>query len=66
MRRVMNWARHNPDRDFSADRLDDKEAQELRDLLKSNEIASMFDEVIRWRVGDAIRRAVFDQNKQYW
>ena len=62
----MNWAPDNPDRNFSADRLDDREAQALRDLLKSSEVASMLDEVIRKRVGAAIGRSVFDPAKQYW
>jgi hypothetical protein len=37
----MNRARGNPDRDFSADHLDEQEAQQLRDLLKSSDIASI-------------------------
>ena len=61
----MNSARENPDRNFSADRLDDREAQALRGLLKSNEIASVLDEDTRKRVGDAIGRAVFNPTKQY-
>jgi hypothetical protein len=56
----------NPDRDFSADPIDDREAQELRDLLKGSEIASIADEIIRRRVGEAIGRAVFNPTKQRW
>ena len=38
----MNRARGNPDRDFSADHLDEQEAQQLRDLLKSSEALFAF------------------------
>ena len=62
----MNWARDNPDRDFCADPIDEKEAQELRDLLKSSGIADIADEIIRRRVGEMIGRAAFNPAKQYW
>ena len=64
--RVMKKARDNPDRNFSADQMDDREAQELRDLLKSSEIASVFDEVVRKRVGEVIGRSAFDPRRQLW
>ena len=60
----MNRARGNPDRDFSADHLDEQEAQQLRDLLKSSNIASIFD--ARERIGAVIGRSVFDPNKEFW
>jgi hypothetical protein len=62
----MNRARDNPDRDFSAGYMDDEEAQALRDLLKSSDIASIFDVVVRDRVGAEIGRSVFDPNKGFW
>ena len=63
----MNWACDNPDRNFSAGRrMDDQEAQALRDLLKSTDIADMSEAVVRRRIGEAIGRAVFDPNKQQW
>ena len=62
----MNRARGNPDRDFSADHLDEQEAQQLRDLLKSSDIASILDGIVRERVGVVIGRSVFDPNKLHW
>ena len=62
----MNWARGNPDRDFSADCLDEQEAQQLRDLLKSSDIASIFDDIARERIGAVIGRSVFDPNRLHW
>jgi hypothetical protein len=62
----MNRARGNPDRDFSADQLDEQEAQQLRDLLKSSYIASIFDDIARERIGVVIGRSVFDPNKLHW
>jgi hypothetical protein len=64
--RVMNRARGNPDRDFSADDLDEQEAQQLRDLLKSNDIATIFDDIASERIGAVIGRSVFDPNKLHW
>ena len=46
--------------------MDDREAQELRDLLKSNEIADTFDKVICTRIGEVIGRSVFNPSKQCW
>jgi hypothetical protein len=57
----MNRARGNPDRDFSADDLDEQEAQQLRDLLKSNDIATIFDDIASERIGAVIGRSVFEQ-----
>ena len=62
----MNRARGNPDRDFSADQLDEQEAQQLRDLLKSRDIAIIFDDIARERIGAVIGRSVFDPNKLHW
>ena len=62
----MNGARGNPDGDFSADHLDEQEAQQLRDLLKSSDIASIFDEIARERISVVIGRSVFDPNKLHW
>jgi hypothetical protein len=62
----MNRARGNPDRDFSADCLDEQEAQALRDLLKSSDIASIFDDIARERIGAVIGRSVFDPNRLHW
>jgi hypothetical protein len=62
----MNRARGNSDRDFSADQLDEQEAQQLRDLLKSSDIASIFGEIARERIGVVIGRSVFDPNKLHW
>jgi hypothetical protein len=66
MRRVMNWARENPDRNFSADAPTASEPTNLRDLLKSSAVADYFDEVAQMRIGAAISRAVFDPRKTYW
>jgi hypothetical protein len=62
----MNWARDNPDRNFSAGYMDDEEAHALRDLLKSTDIASSFDQVARERIGALIGRSAFNPSKQFW
>ena len=62
----MNRARDNPDRDFSAEYMDAEEAQALRDLLKSTDIASSFDAVARERIGAIIGRSGFNSSKQFW
>jgi hypothetical protein len=62
----MNRARDNPDRDFSAEYMDAEEAQALRDLLKSTDIASSCDAVARERIGVVIGRSVFNPRKQLW
>jgi hypothetical protein len=62
----MHRARDNPDRDFSAGYKDDEEAQALRDLLKSTDIASRFDAASRERIGVVIGRSVFNPSKQLW
>jgi len=57
---------NNPDRDFSADSAGTSEAQALRRLLQSSEVADLLDEAIRERVGRAIARAIFDPAKPRW
>jgi hypothetical protein len=66
MRRVMNWARRNADRNFSAGPPTDSRMTSLRDLLKTSEIADYVDEMARMRVGAAISNAVFDPSKPDW
>jgi hypothetical protein len=44
----------NPDRDFSATRIDEPERQFLRDLLKKSEVADICDPIVRDRVGELI------------
>jgi hypothetical protein len=57
MRRILE----NPDRDFSATPVN--EAKNLRDLLKKNEVADIFDPIVRRRLGDLIVRAVLHPAK---
>ena len=64
MRRVMNWA--HEDRDRNADPPTDSGMTSLRDLLKTSEVADYFDEMARMRVGAAISNAVFDPSKPNW
>ena len=45
--------------DMSADAFDEKDIEDLRRLLSSTEIADMFDETARQRVGEFISRAAF-------
>ena len=66
MRRVMDWAHENADRNFSADAPDQSKTTNLRDLLKTSEVADYFDEMARMRIGAAISKAVFDLSKPYW
>jgi hypothetical protein len=56
----------NPDRNFSANPVDKSEAEVLRRLVERSEVADLFDEAIRERVGRAIARAVFDPAKPGW
>jgi hypothetical protein len=58
----MDWKHENADRNFSADAPSQGKAN-LRDLLKTSEVADYLDEVARMRVGTAISRAVFDPTK---
>jgi hypothetical protein len=51
--------RQNPDRDFSATRIDEAEAESLRGLLRQSEPAATFDRAARQHIGEAIGRAVF-------
>ena len=62
----MAWARENPDRNFSADAMDESKPTDLRALLKTSEVADYFDEVARMRIGGTISRAVFDPSKPCW
>ena len=66
MWRVMIWAHENADRNFSANPQADGRVTNLRDLLKTSEIADYFDEMARMRVGAAISNAVFDPSKPDW
>jgi hypothetical protein len=52
----MARSAENPDRDFSATPSDAPDEMDLRDFLKSNEIADIFDPVVRQRVGELIAR----------
>jgi hypothetical protein len=56
----------NPDRNFSADPIDEPEREDLRDLLNKSEVADIFDSTVRYRIGEFIGRAVFDPRKQQW
>jgi hypothetical protein len=47
---------------FSADAANEGQA-DLRDLLKSSEVADYFDEFARMRIGRAISTAVYDPTK---
>jgi hypothetical protein len=62
----MNLALDNPDRNFSADAPHEDRPTDLRDLLKTSEVAEMFDQEARRRIGNFIGRAVFDPKKQTW
>jgi hypothetical protein len=62
----MNWGRENPDRNFSADTRNESETTNLRDLLKTSDVAGYFDEMARMRIGAVISRAVFDVSEPYW
>jgi hypothetical protein len=62
----MPRSRDNPDRNFSADPVDQSQADALRQLLERSEVADLLDEAIRERVGRAIARAVFDPPKPGW
>ena len=56
----------NPDRQFSADYLDEQEREDLRALLRRSEIADLFDPAVCGRIGTFISRAVFDPAKPNW
>jgi hypothetical protein len=56
----------NPRRNFSADPVDKSEAEILRRLLERNEVADLFDDAIRERIGRAIARAALDPAKPGW
>jgi hypothetical protein len=56
----------NPDRDFSATHANEPGFKDLRDLLKKNEIADLFDPIVRKRLGEVIARVAFDPTKQRW
>ena len=62
----MPQASENPDRNFSADPVDQSEARTLRRLLQDSEVADLIDEAIRERIGRAIARAVFLPAKPRW
>jgi hypothetical protein len=59
----MSCALDNPDRDFSADPIDE-EAKNLLNLLKRSEAAEIFDEIVRRRIGELIGQAVLNTTKQ--
>jgi hypothetical protein len=62
----MPRIRDNPDRNFSADPVDQSEVEALRRLLDRSEVSDLLDDAIRERVGRAIARAVFDPAKPGW
>ena len=47
----------NADRDFSATPIDEPGYQDLRDLLKTSEVADIFDPIVRQRLGELIARS---------
>jgi hypothetical protein len=47
----------NPDRDFSADEIDNLDVETLRSLLERSDAAELFDAATRERIGRAIARA---------
>jgi hypothetical protein len=51
------------DRDFSADPVDESDSQNLRQLLKSSDVADMFDRAAERRIAELIGRARFDPKK---
>jgi hypothetical protein len=59
----MTRSFENPDRNFSAAPSDAREGTDLRDLIKRNEVADIFDPVVRQRVGELIGRWGFDPSK---
>jgi hypothetical protein len=62
----MRRTTDNPDRNFSADPVDESEAKALRRLLERSEVADLLDQAARERIGSAIARAVFDPAKPGW
>jgi hypothetical protein len=61
----MNWASDNPDRNFSADATDG-ELTDLRELLRTIDVAEYFDDVARMRVGRLISKARSDPANPMW
>jgi hypothetical protein len=59
----MNWAHDNPDRDFAAGATDE-DAQSLRDLLNTSDIAEEFDKAARIRVGTLIGAGMLELAKR--
>jgi hypothetical protein len=53
----MPRAPNDPGRDFSADDIDNLDADTLRSLLERSEAADLFDAATRERIGRAIARA---------
>jgi hypothetical protein len=53
----------NPDRNFSADPVDQPEAETLRRLLENSEVADLLDRAVRERIGRAIAWAVSNPAK---
>jgi hypothetical protein len=47
----------NPDRDVSADEIDNLDVETLRSLLERSDAAELFDAATRERIGRAIARA---------
>jgi hypothetical protein len=52
----------NSDRDFLADPIEERDAETLRQLLKRNEVADMFDDTILHRIGEVIGRAALKRS----
>ena len=59
----MPWSIDNPDRNFSADPVDNSEAETLRRLLENSEVADLLDRAVRERVGRVIAWAAFNPAK---
>jgi hypothetical protein len=55
----------NPDRDFSVDPADERDAEDLRGLLQRSEIADMFDAMVCRRIGEAISQAKLKSVKSH-
>lgn len=53
----MRWAIDNPDRNFSADVPAGANQADLRDLLRTSEMAEYFGDAARMRIGQLISKA---------
>jgi hypothetical protein len=55
---------HNPDRNFSADRTDELNADALRLLLKRSDVPDMFDRAVQERIGKVIAQAILNSAQE--